>query len=272
MLPSRGWLPKLAAFGWKDLQVAASYRTDFLLRIFGIASFTLLFYFVSQSGDTSGIGLLEGEEVGYFPYVTVGLAFFTFLNALVNDFPETIRTAQTFGVLEPMLITSTSIPLILTGTLVYPLLRSSVNMAAYLLVAALLGVDFSRANILSAATVFGATVLAFGGLGAVLGAVVMVVKQNFSRIVLQTLFALFGGVFFPVEALPPKLRWIAAFIPLTPALEGMRAAVLQGATLVQLWQPLLSLLAFAGVFLPLGYISFRISVRVAQKDGTLTYR
>lgn len=268
-----GWTRKLLAFARKDLQVATSYRTDFLARNFGILSFTLLFYFAGGSmGGEGGIGLLGGESVEYFPFVVIGLAFLTFINTLVNDFPETIKQAQTFGTLEPMLITTTPIWLILAGNLSYPLIRSSLNVLSYFLLAVLLGVDLTQANWLSAISVFITTVAAFGGLGALLGASVMVFKQNFSRFVLQTLFALFGGVFFPIDSLPTGLRWLAYCIPLTPALEGMRAAILQGATVVELWQPLLQLSIFAAVLLPLGFGTFRTAVRVAQKDGTLTYR
>ena len=267
------WPHKLLAFARKDLLVATSYRADFLARNFGIVSFTLLFYFAGGSmGGEGGIGLLGGGSVDYFPFVVIGLAFLTFINTLVNDFPETIKQAQTFGTLEPMLITTTPISLILAGNLSYPLIRSSLNVLSYLILALLLGVDLSQANWLSAIVVFIATVAAFGGLGALLGASVMVFKQNFSRFVLQTLFALFGGVFFPIESLPASLRWLAYCIPLTPALEGMRAAMLQGATVMDLWQPLAHLAIFAAVLLPLGFGTFRAAVRVAQKDGTLTYR
>ncbi|MGK7913017.1 MAG: ABC transporter permease [Synechococcus sp.] len=268
-----GWMAKLLAFARKDLRVAASYRTDFLARNFFILSFTLLFYFAGSAiGGDNGVSLLGGGSTEYFPFVIIGLAFLTFINTLVNDFPDTIKQAQTFGTLEPMLVTTTPIGLILAGNLAYPLIRSSLNVASYLLLAVLLGVDMSQANVLSAIAIFIATIAAFGGLGALLGASVMVFKQNFGRFVLQTLFSLFGGVFFPIESLPPGIQWVASCIPLTPALDGMRAAILQGASLADLWQPLVHLLGFAAVFIPVGYVCFRGAVRVAQKDGTLTYR
>ena len=233
-----GWMAKLIAFARKDLRVATSYRTDFLARNFFILSFTLLFYFAGGSiGGDNGVALLGGGSTEYFPFVIIGLAFLTFINTLVNDFPDTIKQAQTFGTLEPMLVTTTPIGLILAGTLVYPLMRSSLNVISYLLLAALLGVDMSNANWLSAVVIFAATIAAFGGLGALLGASVMVFKQNFGRFVLQTLFSLFGGVFFPIDSLPPSIQWVASCIPLTPALDGMRAAVLQGATLLDLCHP-----------------------------------
>ncbi len=268
-----GWLAKLLAFARKDLRVATSYRTDFLARNFFILSFTLLFYFAGSSiGGDNGVALLGGGNTEYFPFVIIGLAFLTFINTLVNDFPDTIKQAQTFGTLEPMLVTTTPIGLILAGNLAYPLIRSSLNVVSYLLFALLLGVDMSKANVISAIAILLATIAAFGGLGALLGASVMVFKQNFGRFVLQTLFSLFGGVFFPIESLPPGIQWVASCIPLTPALDGMRAAILQGASLFDLWQSLVHLLGFAAVLIPLGYICFRAAVRIAQKDGTLTYR
>lgn len=263
---------KLGAFARKDLRVATSYRISFLLRNLGIVTFTLLFYFLSRAVDGTMTAAALGSEAGYFPFAIVGLAFFGFLNTLVNDFPETIRTAQTYGVLEPMLMTSTPISAILVGTLTYPLLQSGFGVLTYFVLAVALGVEFAQANLLSALVVFVATLLAFSGLGALMAALVMAFKQNASRIVLQTLFILFGGVFFPPEALPEGVRWMTHLVPLAPALQGMRAAVLEGATLLELWPSIRALGIFAIVLLPAGFLSFRWAVRVAQKDGTLTYR
>ncbi|MEO0802190.1 MAG: ABC transporter permease [Cyanobacteria bacterium J06642_2] len=263
---------KLGAFASKDLRVATSYRVSFLLRNLGIVTFTLLFYFLSRAVDGTDTAAALGARAGYFPFVIVGLAFYGFLNTLVNDFPESIRTAQTFGVLEPMLMTSTPIPAILLGTLMYPLLQSGAAVLTYFVLAVLLGVEFAQVNVLSTVVVFAFTLLAFSGLGALMAALVMVFKQNSSRIVLQFIFILFGGVFFPAEALPEGVRWMTHLVPLAPALQGMRAAVLDGAKVWELWPSLQALGMFAIVLLPAGFLSFRWAVRIAQKDGTLTYR
>lgn len=263
---------KLGAFARKDLRVAASYRASFLLRNLGVVTFTLLFFFLSRAVDGTDAIAAFGNNTGYFPFVIVGLAFFGFLNTLVNDFPENIQTAQTYGVLEPMLMTSTPISTILVGTLTYPLLESGLSVFTYFVLAVLLGVEFARANLISVLVVFAFTLLAFSGLGALMAALVMVFKQNASRIVLQLLFILFGNVFFPPEVLPEGVRWITHIVPLAPALQGMRSAVLEGATLIDLWPSIRALGLFAIALLPAGFLSFQWAVRIAQKDGTLTYR
>ncbi|MEO1134639.1 MAG: ABC transporter permease, partial [Cyanobacteria bacterium J06639_1] len=99
-----------------------------------------------------------------------------------------------------------------------------------------------------------------------------VFKQNASRVVLQLLFILFGNVFFPPEVLPEGVRWMTHLVPLAPALQGMRAAVLDGATVLELWPSIRALGIFAIALLPTGFLCFRWAVRIAQKDGTLTYR
>ncbi|MEO1134173.1 MAG: hypothetical protein AAFX40_15900, partial [Cyanobacteria bacterium J06639_1] len=161
---------KLGAFARKDLRVATSYRASFLLRNTGIVTFTLLFFFLSRAVDGTETASAFGAGAGYFPFVIVGLAFFGFLNTLVNDFPESIRTAQTYGVLEPMLMTSTPIPAILVGTLTYPLLQSGFAVLTYFVLAVVLGVEFSQANVVSVLAVFTLTLLAFSGLGALMAA------------------------------------------------------------------------------------------------------
>ncbi len=50
----------------------------------------------------------------------------------------------------------------------------------------------------------------------------------------------------------------------------MRLAVLQGATFAALAPDLLALVAFAAVLLPLGLVAFRVALRKARRDGSLT--
>jgi ABC-2 type transport system permease protein len=65
------------------------------------------------------------------------------------------------------------------------------------------------------------------------------------------------GVIFPVADLPNYLQWIAKFLPLTYAVDGIRALMLQGKTLLDIGKEIGILSAYAVVLMILAGISLR---------------
>ena len=66
-----------------------------------------------------------------------------------------------------------------------------------------------------------------------------------------------SGVFFSLDGSPRFVHWIADLLPLTHLLEAARAIMLDGATLGQLMQPVLILLAMTVICLGLGAWMFK---------------
>jgi ABC-2 type transport system permease protein len=77
---------------------------------------------------------------------------------------------------------------------------------------------------------------------------------------------------FPVNILPPWLQLVARLNPVTYALEGTRAALLQGASLAAVERSLVVLLLFAAVLLPISITVFGWALRRTKVTGTLTHR
>ncbi len=65
------------------------------------------------------------------------------------------------------------------------------------------------------------------------------------------------GVLFPVSQLPDYLQWIAAFLPLTYAVDGIRALMLEGQSLLDIGKEVGILAAYAIVLMFLAGISLR---------------
>ncbi len=76
---------------------------------------------------------------------------------------------------------------------------------------------------------------------------------------------------FPVGILPDWLQFVARLNPVTYALDAMRAALLGGVSIAQLWRPLGILLLFAMVLLPASILSFAWALRRTKITGTLTH-
>jgi len=79
------------------------------------------------------------------------------------------------------------------------------------------------------------------------------------------------GTMFPVQTLPKALRDLAQLIPITHSLEGMRLALLQGASFRTVAHELLILSAFAVLLVPASLLFFSWTLRRARIEGTLSF-
>ena len=135
MSASSGFPPtlrKLAILFRRDLAVARSYRTAFVLEaleaLFGVASF----YFLSRFIESPQLEKSLPQSQGYFPFALVGLAFFDYLSVAMHTFDESLRDARQNGTLENLLVTQTSLPVILAGSSLYPFVLLSLRTIIYL--------------------------------------------------------------------------------------------------------------------------------------------
>jgi ABC-2 type transport system permease protein len=136
----------------------------------------------------------------------------------------------------------------------------------------LFGFSPSSANWLGALIVLIVSVLAFAGLGITSASYSLLFKRgNPAKWAVLGIAGLVGGVMYPVSVLPAPLQIIARLMPITYSLEGMRAAILDGAGLRRLWPSIGALLIFAAVLLPLSFACFSWSLRRTRVTGTLTH-
>ena len=72
-----------------------------------------------------------------------------------------------------------------------------------------------------------------------------------------------------VDVLPGWMQTLSVISPATYALEGIRAAVLDGATLGDVWGDLWPLLVLGALAVPVGLAVFRAGERYAKRHGKL---
>jgi ABC-2 type transport system permease protein len=78
-----------------------------------------------------------------------------------------------------------------------------------------------------------------------------------------------SGVYYPVSVLPEFMQWLAKISPATYALRGERSAILDGATVAQVWGDIWPMLIIGVVSVPLGIWVFRRGELHAKKHGKL---
>jgi ABC-2 type transport system permease protein len=192
----------------------------------------------------------------------------------VNSFDHSLEEARDTGTLEPLLVTQASLPVMLLGSVLYPFTLTTLRVAVYLgWGAVLFGFPLRGANWISVLMVLLATVLSFSGLGLFSSAYLLLFKRgNPTKWLFLGISSIVGGMLFPISILPQWLQILAHLNPVTYALDAMRAALLEGASVRTIAQPLLILLLFAVLLLPTSTLAFSWALQRTKINGTLSHR
>ncbi len=260
------------AFFCRDARIAMSYRAAFAVQMINNLLVIGLFYFISKVIGPTPLPSLKDYGGNFLAYMIIGIALTDCVGISLFTFGTQIREAQMSGTFEATLLSPVRLPVILVYSSLWNYFLSAVRFVCYLVAGAIAyGVSMRQGNFTAAAVVFLLTVLCFMGAGILWAGVIMVVKRGDSLLALgATIVLLCGGVLFPPSMLPHWMQSVAAIIPLTYALDGMRHALLQGWTLTQLNPVLWRLSLFAAILLTAGFAGFAWSVKVAKRTGSLS--
>jgi len=266
-------LRELWLFFWRDLSIARTYRTVFALEAIEALFGAAMFYYVARFVDTPALERALPQGGSYFAFSLVGFVFLDYLHAALDTFDRSLEEARGTGALEHLLVTQTSLPVFVAGSAIYPFAATTLRIVVYLAWgAALFGFPLRAANWLTVFMVLLVTLFAFSGLGILSASYLLLFKRgNPAKWFFLGVSSVAGGMLFPVSILPGWLQFVARLNPVTYALDAMRAALLGGAGIVALWRPLVILLLFAVVLLPLSISVFAWSLRRTKITGTLTH-
>lgn len=260
------------AFLRRDWRMQISYRFAFLLQFFGIFFNVFVFYFLSLLVGDAAAPYLADYGGSYFAFVLIGLAFSGYFGVGLRSFANNLREAQTTGTLEAMLLTPTRLSTIILSSGIYDYGYVTVQVLVYLALGALIfGVELNG-NLPAALLILVLTIIAMTSMGIVAASFIMVLKRGDPVTWLfNTTSLLLGGVYYPVEILPPWLQALSRLLPITYALSAMRQALLNNASLQTLWPDIAALLVFCVLLVPLSLLSFRLAVHRAKIDGSLAH-
>jgi len=131
--------------------------------------------------------------------------------------------------------------------------------------------DLRGANLLGACAVLAISTLSLVGLGLMAACLPLMYTEKGMQMtsVVEAALLMVSGVYYPIEVLPGWLRFFSQFSPMTYTLQGMRAALLEGAGLGRLWGDILPLAVTAVVLIPLGLKVFAIAEAYCKRHGKL---
>src|SRR4029078_4936981 len=150
----------------------------------------------------------------------------------------------------------------------YGVLRTA---ALFGVVAIFFGLSFPDAAFGAALVLLAVASISFVGIGMVTAVLPLISPEKGAQLgfVAQVLLLVVSGVYYPVEVMPGWMQAIATISPATYALEGIRAAVLDGPSVADVWPDIWPLLLMGAVAIPLGLAVFRAGERYAKRHGKL---
>lgn len=263
---------KVFAFLKKEFRWQLSYRFNFIWAILGAASPLFIFFFIDRLFRPDLSPYLEPYGSSYFAYVLVSLALFNYVAAGLGSISEKLREEEMLGTLESIFVTPTSPYTVLISFGLSNLIVASLELLFY----GLVGMVMVRANIqpnyFSMAVILFFSIISFSSLGIISAGFILVFKRGDPlSLAIYGLFSLLGGVYFPVEVLPLPLRLLSSLLPITYAVKAMELAVFRAASIFELSREIIPLFLFSLFLLPLSLFSFRLAMRKARMDGSLSW-
>jgi ABC-2 type transport system permease protein len=259
-------LDKTAVIARRDLLTAVRYRTGFLLGAAGALTELAAFYYLSRAVGPA----FRPEGLEYFSFLLVGTGFYTFLLMGVHAFLQTVQEAQQTGTLEVLMTTSTSPPVLVFLSAMSAFAANTVTLLFYLAAGLLFGAPL-HPNLPASIAVFLLSVIIAAAIGLIAAAVQLAIQKGSAVVWALGSIWFLTGTMFPVQTLPKALRDLAQLIPITHSLEGMRLALLQGASLARVRGELAILAGFAALLLPASLLAFSWTLRRARMQGTLSF-
>ncbi|CAN5823334.1 hypothetical protein BH24CHL3_BH24CHL3_01660 [soil metagenome] len=260
----------LGAFLHRDWLVALSYRMQFFLEFLETIGEVVLLFYLGKFVDRGDFETDVGVTTDYFSFAALGLALLNLFFTALNAFSVTLRIEQTTGSLEALLTTPPPSPLLIMGSATYEFIRAGFRFIVFLGVGVLFfGLDIvvEPWPLFVAAIVMLASVVLFASLGLLVAAATVVLKKAGAAVGLTwILFALLGGVYFPLSLLPEPWQTLAGLIPFTWAVNALRMTMLEGVVDISriIW-----LVVVACLLLPGALWILNLAINYARAKGSL---
>jgi len=275
----RNWTRSFRLAAWLGWQIESNWADPFLFAIYSLvkpisgAAILVIMYSVITGGDF---------ESPIFPYIYLGNAFYIYVGAVMTGISwAVIDDREHYKTLKYIYVAPIHFQTYLLGRGVARFIVASISVFVVILFGVLfldLYIDPAAANwpLFIASLLVGVIMLALLGL-ILAGLMLLLVHHMFGlgEAVAGALY-LFCGAIFPLEVLPPFLRWVGYLLPVTYWLELMRRSLVgsvaeafptfENLTDTQLFGILLGLTVVYGI---LAFVVFRICEKKARDRGLI---
>lgn len=228
---------------------------------------TLIATQVEQAGiaGEAGIGSLV-------LFLLIGTLVWAYLSAVLDDISLVISWERWEGTIEHTLMAPVERWLHLTGMVLFGILHATMRTAIIFMIALpFFDVSLGQADWLTAFVVLLVGSFSVAGLAIFAGILPMLYPERGIQMsmMVQAFVLLVSGVYYEVGVLPMWLQPFGWISPATYILEAIRAAIIDGESVAEVWPQLVTLLGFGVVLIPGGMLAFNRAERWAKRTGKL---
>jgi len=267
------WLTEMVAV-WGYVQ-----RNYFLTKRYFMWEIVWLVYITANAmaitfigAGVEGVSGVKVDTERLMTFLLVGALIWSYLSVLFDVLSETVSWERWEGTIEYTFMSPSSRVTHLLGMGLYAVIYGIAQIAIMLVaVSFFFELDLSNANYWGALVVLAVCSVSLVGFGIVAAVLPLLSPEKGQQVsyIVSSLLLLVSGVYYPVDVLPSWMQAIATVSPVTYALEGSRAALLEGAGVAELWGSIWPLLIMGVVFVPLGLYVFHLGERYAKRTGKL---
>ena len=230
---------------------------------------TLTIVFIADGVQATG-GSIDVARATTF--LLIGAVIWAYLGIIFEFMTETVAWERWEGTLEYTFMAPIRRWVQLLGSTMFAVMYGLIHTTVILVVLTLFfWLDLSSANFVTAGVMMVLGSLSFIGIGMMAAVLPLMYVERGAQMtfVLQSLILLVSGVYYSVEVLPQWMQTLSKFSPATYVLEGVRAGLIEGVPITDLWSDVWPLLIMAVVFIPLGIWIFGRAEKYAKKTGKL---
>jgi ABC-2 type transport system permease protein len=230
---------------------------------------TLTVVFIAEGIEATG-GKIDVDRTT--TQLLIGAVVWAYLGIIFEFITETVAWERWEGTIEYTFMAPLSRAMHLGGSGVFAVLYGLVRaILLFAVVALFFGLDMPDADFLAAVVILLLASVAFFGIGMMTAVLPLISPEKGAQLgfVAQGLLLVVSGVYYPTSVLPSWMEWLSKISPATYALDGIRAAILDGAGLSSLGHDVWPLLVIGAACIPLGLGVFSRGERYAKKHGKL---
>jgi ABC-2 type transport system permease protein len=205
-------------------------------------------------------------------YLLIGTLVWRFLSTIFYWITDLISIERWEGTIEYTLMAPISRLTHVAGQTIFAVSYSLLFTGVILIVTTLVfSIDLTHANLFGGAVMLLAGSFSFVGVGIMASTLPLLFPERGQKMthVFIALLLLVSGVYYPINVLPLVLQKIAIVSPATYVLTGVRQALLDGASLGDLWPDIWPVLIMGMFLIPAGLWVFRQAERYAKRTGKL---
>ncbi len=267
----------------KNIQASYAFmeRNANLVKRYWAWEIVWLVYSIANSLSVSFIGLgmeaLSGAEANVngrylLLYLVIGTLVWRYLTTIFYWITEVISIERWEGTIEYTLMAPINRAVHMAGqtifAVVYGLFFTGVIMAVTVMI---FDVDLTNANLMGALLMLISGSLSFIGISIMFSVLPLLFPERGAQMthIVVAVLMLVSGVYYPIEVLPDFLQAISVISPATYVLDGVRLAILEGASTNTLWPYVWPVLLMGIVAIPIGLKVFGLAEKYAKRTGKL---